>query len=57
MGHYLCQKDVLLAWSVDILNAGSVTMANEKFIAVGMAIAAVADVFTAVACWFIVFLM
>jgi hypothetical protein len=32
-------------------------MANERFIAVGMAIAATADVFTAVACWFIVFMM
>ena len=54
MEHSLCQKDVLLAWSVVILNAGSVTM-DGKIIVYGMVIVAVADVLTAVACWLLIF--
>jgi len=41
---------------VATLNAGSVAM-HEKVLTYGMIVAAAADVLTAVACWFIVFLL
>ena len=56
MGLSLCPKDVHLAWNVVTLNAGRVAM-HEKVLVYGMIVAAVADVLTAVACWFIVFMM
>ena len=56
MGPSLCPKDVHLAWNVVTLSAGRVAMYG-KIVVYGMIVAAVADVLTAVACWFIVFMM
>ena len=61
MDRSLCLKDVCPVWSVVTLNAGRVAMHGNKYgnkiLVYGMIIAATADVLTAVACWFIVFLL